>query len=460
MIKSLKQLVNQIDSMTYYGSDIPIEHVAIHSKDVQINSLFVAIVGQRDGHEFVDQAIAHGAAAILVNRYNPDWPVSQIVCDDTTQGLQQLAQKRREQFTMPIAALTGSCGKTTVKTMVVDLLGEFGHVFCSPGNYNNLLGVPITLLCAPKDCDYLVIEAGTNSPGEIAQLADLIQPDVALITNIGAAHLEKLKTLQGVMQEKSALLKALGPQGVAIINDDDPYIRAFATDLSCHQYHVSQTQKQADFFQSCVNNNINSNDWQITLPDQRQITYTLPLQGQHQAMNSLLAFAMAYAMVGERILTTAAQTFAQMQPYQGRFVPIKLNAHITLIDDSYNASVLSVQAALAFLQHQNTHRIFVMSDMGELGQQAIHYHHHVGQLMKSSCDQAFLYGQSNLIQAMAEPAAPQQVGCFDDQNQLIDRLMQSIHAHANQPMTIVIKGARSRHMDQVVAALKTTFSTR
>ena len=191
--------------LQYVGNDIPLPPISVDSRTVKAGDLFVALVGPNfDGHDYVAQAVAQGAVAVLVDR-EMEVTVPQLIASDTTQALGTLAQHWRQQFNVPVIGLTGSCGKTTTKQMLAHIVAELGPALVTQGNYNNAIGLPLTLLRFRPEHRYAVIEMGTNGPGEIPYLANIAKPTVSMITNIRASHLEGLGSLAGIAQEKGAI---------------------------------------------------------------------------------------------------------------------------------------------------------------------------------------------------------------------------------------------------------------
>ncbi|MDC0535347.1 Mur ligase family protein, partial [Francisellaceae bacterium] len=242
---SIKQLAQKIDA-TYIGEDKPFLGIHFDSRLIKQGDIFVAIVAERDGHEFIPSAIKNGATVLVVN-HKVDYGIPQIIVPDTLTGLGQLARVWKSQFDLPVIALTGSCGKTTTKEMLANVFKQVGNVAYTQGNFNNALGVPLTLFQVSTKHNYLIVEMGTNNPGEIPYLVSLVTPDISLITNIGACHTEGLKSLDGIMQEKGAIFQAISTRnGISVINLDDERISTYSQQLTCKQVTYSKTNHQAD----------------------------------------------------------------------------------------------------------------------------------------------------------------------------------------------------------------------
>lgn len=450
MIESLKSWALQLNGAQYIGQDVAITGAHINSKEISQGQLFVALQGERDGHDFIDHAIQNGAAAVLVTQKQADLNVPQIIVKDTRKALFNLALLYRKTLNMPVLSITGSCGKTTTKEMLVSMLKAFGKVHYSHGNFNNDLGVPMTVLSTPQDADFVVIEAGTNAPGEIPHLTQLIKPDYAGITNVSASHLEKLKSLDGVMIEKGALLQGIQPQGKAIINLDDPRINAFAKALAVDQVTFSMNNTAADIY---LYNQTESTTLSFTVSVAKKCYEArLNVIGQHNIQNTLTALSFIYAL--QLDIYKALNALADYQPYEGRFSLVALNDYVTLIDDTYNASVQSVKAAINDLATFKDDKYLVLSNMGELGEHAEHYHQEIGQLIKqSSIDYVYLYGNKAWMILLAKEAGDH-ARYFEHKTALIDALQSDLNKSKAILSRILVKGSRANQMEEVVGVLK------
>lgn len=449
MIKSLKQLATQA-GLEYLGEDVSIQTVAINSNEVRQDCLFVAIIANRDGHEFIPSAIANGAKAVLVSK-KQDLDIPQVVCSNTIKDLRALAKEYRKTLTMPIISLTGSCGKTTVKEMIVTLLGG-KKVHFTQGNFNNYLGVPMTILETPHNVDFAVIEAGTNVGGEIKAAADIIQPNIAMITNVGASHLENLKTLDGVMIEKGELLKALPKDGFCIVNLDDERIPNYAYKLDCKKITCSMSNQDADILILDYQVTPELYDVKIRIFD-KEYSYQLPNIGKHNLSNSMLAIASVVAAGLEP--NSFLQNTQNIKNYKGRFSTEKLNDKLTLVDDTYNASAGAVQAAIEDLAEFDGKKVIAITSMRELGDEAENYHRKMGQwLNEANLDKIFLFGEKKLIKFALEEYKNSNVKYYDDKQQLNDDLLKVLTEYKSQSTKLTVKGARSFKMEEVVKFVK------
>ena len=428
--------------LQYVGNDIPLPPISVDSRTVKAGDLFVALVGPNfDGHDYVAQAVAQGAVAVLVDR-EMEVTVPQLIASDTTQALGTLAQHWRQQFNVPVIGLTGSCGKTTTKQMLAHIVAELGPALVTQGNYNNAIGLPLTLLRFRPEHRYAVIEMGTNGPGEIPYLANIAKPTVSMITNIRASHLEGLGSLAGIAQEKGAIYDHLARHGSAIINADEPFVEewlgrlagqsvitfACDTDADVTAHHLSQTAIHSQFMAKTP---IGSLDIE------------LPIPGQHQVSNALAAIAAAIA--ADIPAQAIQQGLANMQAVKGRFYPCHLPNGALLIDDTYNASASAVKSAIEALGQHAGKRLFVMSNMGELGDHAAHYHQEMGRWANEhALDVFWLYGDKGLLQHTLQtcPAAR----CFADKTELAEALRPEV----TEDTMVIIKGSRANKMEDII----------
>ncbi|HTD29257.1 MAG TPA: UDP-N-acetylmuramoyl-tripeptide--D-alanyl-D-alanine ligase, partial [Xanthomonadaceae bacterium] len=327
--------------------------------------LFVALRGENhDAHDHLDAAIAGGARALLVNRA-VETSLPQLLCGDTEQALGELAAGAQHGRPANVVALTGSNGKTSVKTLLLGILERAGRAYANPGNRNNEIGLPLAVLDAPEDARYAVYEMGAGKPGDIAYLTSIVRPDVALVNNIAPAHLERMGTLLGVAQTKGAIYEALSNDGVAAINADDafaPYFEKLAHGRRILRFGLDAS---AEITARAIRGASDGSRFEIVSPaGNAQIA--LPLPGRHNVMNALAATALA---LGAGIaLDTIRDGLDNARPVPGRQIAHTLANGAVLIDDSYNANPGSVEAAIAVLSAAGCEAWLVLGDMAELGE--------------------------------------------------------------------------------------------
>lgn len=421
------------------GPDVVVRGVSTDSRSVTAGQLFVALKGPRyDAHDFIDGRLP--ASGLLVNHdLEPVDARPRVLVGDTRQALADLAAGWRCRCKARVVALTGSNGKTTVKEMLAAILGHCGETWATRGNLNNEIGVPLTLLSLSEGHDFGVIEMGANHAGEIALLTRITRPDVALITNAGPAHLEGFGSIEGVAHAKGEIFQGLGDEGVAVINADDPY-----ADL----WRAMNPERRVVLFglsaRAGVRGELRGEDLLIHLPD-RQIQVSLALAGRHNRLNALAAAAAAHALGADA--AAIGEGLASMQPVPGRLVSRRGPSGSRLIDDSYNANPASSRAALQVLVEQSGHRIFVLGDMGELGEDASGMHREIGALAREmGVEQLLAVGplSRHAVLAFGEGAEH-----FEDQSGLLAALVD----YLGPGVVVLVKGSRGQRMDRVISAL-------
>lgn len=419
--------------------------ISIDTRKIEPNQLFIAIPGEQvDGHDFIEEARKKGASAALVNRF-VESELPQIKVNDTILAMGKLGAAWRHQFNLPIVAVTGSNGKTTLKNMIASILiaacgNDKTHVLATKGTLNNHLGLPLTLAELNHTHRYGVIEMGMNHFGEIEYLTQLTQPDVALITNAAAAHLEGVGDLAGVARAKGEIFLGLSPKGTAILNRDDHFFSYWQELVGKRTIISFGLHDEAN-----VTLVSQQNDTTIINTPQGQIDIRLPLLGQHNIVNMLAATAAACAL--NIPLSAIKKGLETIAPAPGRLQLHKLKNGVNLIDDTYNANPFSLQAAVDTLAHFTGKKILVLGDMKELGEQTTTLHHDAGKKIRAAgIDYLFTYGElsAHTAQAFGEGAYH-----FNTQDKLITAVKPLLY---NQT-TVLVKGSRSMRMEKIVHQL-------
>ncbi|MBN8714923.1 MAG: UDP-N-acetylmuramoyl-tripeptide--D-alanyl-D-alanine ligase, partial [Xanthomonadales bacterium] len=325
------------------GNDLEVGGVTLDSRTVQAGNLFVAIAGERvDGHDFLPAAAAHGAGGALVSR-RVDSPLPQVLVSDTMLALGDLASAVRAQRDVRVVGITGSNGKTTTKTLVAAILGRHGRTHVSAGNHNNELGLPLSVLAMPADTQYAVFEMGAGKPGDIAYLAGIARPEVALVTLVAPAHLERMGSVEGVASTKGALYEALPRDGVAVINADDCFAAFFTGLAAGRQVLRFGLEQAAEIGARDIHSTLEGSCFVLLTP-QGEAELRLPLPGRHNVMNALAAAAVATAL--QVPLPTIVAGLESVQGVPGRLQRQPASGGWALIDDSYNANPGSMAAAI------------------------------------------------------------------------------------------------------------------
>ncbi len=424
------------------GDDVVVDSVSTDSRTLAPGALYVAIRGEHfDGHAFVRAAENAGAVAALVdNEALIGLPL--VVVDDTQLALGRLATAICNESAAKVVAITGSNGKTTVKTLTAAILSLHGRTHVNSGNYNNEIGLPLSVLAMPDDTQFAVFEMGAGKPGDIDYLTSIAMPDVGLVNNVAAAHLERMGDLDGVAQTKGAIISALSADGVAVINADDAYADYFVGLAGSRRTIRYGFASDADVRGQVAGEAAGS--FRIVLAAE-SASITLGLPGVHNICNALAAAAISIAL-GVPMATIKAG-LESATPVAGRLAAQKHASGATIIDDSYNANPGSFAAAIATLADKRGRRVLVMGDMKELGPDADELHEQVGaHASDAGIDQLHAVGECSAFAVRAFDGA-----AFLHESQ--DALIAALRPLLQEGTTVLVKGSRSSAMDKVVAAL-------
>ncbi len=426
------------------GADTQVSGVSTDSRTLEKGQLFVAIAGERhDGHDHVAAAAARGAAGAIVAR-RMDVELPQIVVADTLHALGDLASAVRAQRDVTVIGITGSNGKTSVKTMTARILARHGKTHANSGSFNNEIGLPLTLLSMPQDALFAVLEMGAGKPGDIAYLAGIARPRVGLVNNIGPAHLERMHTLEGIAETKGAMYQALPADGVAVINADDAFAMYFAGLAGSRRKLLFGLDAPADVHAADIVLDAQASRFTLRTPV-GSAEVRLPLPGRHNVANALAAAALALAV--EAPLDDIVAGLQEAESVQGRLLRHASPQGWILFDDSYNANPGSALAAVETLALQPGERWLVLGDMGELGSDAAALHARIGQAAREQgIVRVYTVGK---LAANAAEAFGKHARTFADQTALIATLRQELHAG----VSALVKGSHASHMERVVEAL-------
>lgn len=434
--------------------------VSIDSRNITPGALFIALVGQRDGHEFVADALKKGAVTAIVSKPIKNIDATKlVVVEDTEKALQQLGAAARARSTAKFIGITGSVGKTGAKEMLATALAPLGRTYATHGNLNNHLGVPLTLANMPLDTEYAIIEMGMNHAGEISPLSKLAQPHAALITTVDAVHLEHFPDVGAIADEKAAIFDGMREGGVAVLNADNAHfhrlkIKAEARGLDrvlsfgtvesalCRmlRYRIDDTHSVID----------------ATIAG-TEVTYTIGTIGKHWAVASVAVLAIVDALGGDLAKASAALAHFSEPKGRGKItqLPVK-GGYLRLVDDSYNASPLSMTGAIEKMAEirdaspEKLRTVVVLGDMLELGDRAEDLH--VGlmpAIINNQMDLLFAVGKfmQKLYDSMPEPMR----GAYKPTS----REMAPIVSQALRPRDLVlVKGSHGSHMEIVVNAIE------
>lgn len=432
--------------------------IATDTRTLAPGSLFIALKGDRfDGHQFVPEALARGAAGAVVSAVWEDWrrdPICAdkplILVDDTLMALGALATAHRAQFDIPVIAVTGSTGKTTTKDMIAHMLGKSRQVLRTAENYNNEIGVPLALLSLTTSHEAAVIEMAMRGRGQIRYLAEMARPSIGVITNVGPSHLELLGDLQSVARAKGELAQCVGSDGIAVLNADDPYLSDLRS-LAAGRVITFGIEGPADFraLDTRSEDGIRTR-FRLAFPD-GSADVVLSLPGRHQVYNALAAAAAVAQMGTDPAEAMAA--LADFEPGRGRLRLLTARRGFTVIDDCYNASPASMRAALLVLADLPAeHRYAALGDMKELGREEIALHRETGVAAAAvGLDLLITVGDlaRHLGAAAAELLGAERVVAAADNDAAADILL----ARLTRDDAVLIKGSRAMGMERIVERL-------
>ena len=459
---SLKVLTHWIPELTLLGDDISFTGICTDSRQIKSGNLFIALRGQNfDGHQFLNIAKEAGAAAAVIEADAKDIAIELglpvLITSNTRFALGTIARYWRRQFEIPILAITGSNGKTTVKEMVSSILraavGE-GHYLATEANFNNDIGVPLMLAKLNQAHQIAALEMGMNHPGEIAELGAIAEPTIALINNAQREHLEFMQDVKAVAQENGNILNFLPKNGVAVFPEDDAYAKLWhqmsnadpahtviTFGFTEHDQPLSSTHRVFTRYQSTVDG------LQLEMSiDGTCFPIKLSAFGEHNARNAMAAAACA---LGLGIPLGAIQKgLAEFRPVKGRLQAQQLNQNKTLFDDTYNANPDSVKAAIDVLAGAASPRLLVLGDMGEIGTQGVQLHEEIGAYARErGIEKLYAVGilTQHSVQAFGEDAKH-----FSQIDDLLSSLEQALPAY----QSLLVKGSRFMKMERVIHFLQ------
>ncbi len=425
--------------------DIDFKGLSIDTRTLLPGNLFIAIRGEQfDGHQFVAEALKKGAAAAIVSQ-PIDCAIPHIIVDDTIQALGKITENWRDRFSIPLIAVTGTNGKTTLKNMIASILraacfNQPDQVLATEGNFNNNIGLPLNLARFNENHRYAVLEMGMNHFGEIEYLTRLAKPTVAVINNAAEGHLEGVGNILGVAKAKGEIFSGLTKEGIAVLNRDDAHFDYWRELIGNQPYLSFGLTHTAD-----ISANYTENQPLIIQTPRGEISVKLPLIGKHNAANALAATACAIAAGID--LTAIQSGLETVKPAPGRMRQYVLSDNVNIIDDTYNANPFSLDAAVNTLATCPGTKIVVLGDMKELGPDAKALHVMSGKKMRAAgIDYLFTLG--NLSAATTE-AFGKNATHFTDRDKLIHALL----PYLKKDVTVLVKGSRSMQMEKIAAGI-------
>ena len=440
-----------VESNNDANKPISSTRIATDTRTIKTGDIFLALTGDNfDGHDYLDIAIEKGAVAAIVSRPIAA-DIAQLVVDDTRLALGQLAAYRRQQHKdLTVIAITGSSGKTTCKEMLGSIFGRLAPTLITRGNLNNDLGVPMMLLELSDHHRYAILELGANHIGEIAYTAEIVQPDVACILNIGTAHLGEFGSREGICQTKAEIYHTLHDNQFAIVPDKDDFTNQLRRIAEKHTPNVIGFGN-TDVSASHLDVEPERSEFKLHIGSEVH-DINLPLAGEHNVNNALAAAACAHALNID--ISDIVVGLENARPAKGRLNSQLLGMH-RLIDDTYNANPHSVRAAAKVLAAQTGTQVMVLGDIGELGEAAISEHQSLGRTIATTGINVLLcVGQyAPYTVAGAQEISAINAHAFADKDSLLAYLQSYLQAQQAQPCTVLFKGSRSMEMETLINAL-------
>ena len=412
------------------------------TRRLQAGELFAALVGARNGHVFARAAMEKGAAAVLASEML-DADIPAIYVEDTEKALQELAKKWREQLTLRCVGITGSVGKTTTKEMIAAVLETTFVTQKTAENFNNGIGLPVTVLGIGKDCEAAVLEMGMNHFGEISTLTRIARPDIAVITNVGTMHIENLGSREGILRAKLEILEGLHPNGIAVFHGDDDLLRREAA-----KYRAMTFGRGEENTVRAYNVRVEETQTSFTAAGfGKEFSVTLPVAGEHYVLDALAAITVGLLCgVSPERMVAALADFRNTGMRQKRYDRDGLH----IIEDCYNAGPESMRAALKVLQGAHGRKIAVLGGMLELGDFAAQAHYEVGRAAASAADALFAYGGNSAEYVRgAKDAGMGEARCFPTHEALTEALRGAVRPQD----TLLVKGSRGMKMERVLQLL-------
>lgn len=422
--------------------------VSTDTRTLERGQLFVALRGENfDGHRFLQQAWEHGAAGVVVDAPDSSVSLPQLVVSDTLMALARLASVNRRESTARVLAITGSSGKTTVKEMCAAILSRMGPTLSTRGNLNNHIGVPFTLLGFSPEHRYGVIELGASGLGEIAHTVALAEPEVAILTNAGEAHLEGFGSYENIVLAKGEIIDGVAADGLVVLNRDDPAFGQWQKRAGERRVvAVSRLDADADYYAVVESRDAGARSILVQGPDNWSCRVVLALEGDHNITNLLLAIAATRQLGADD--QAVIEGLGNVASVSGRLQVLNLSEGLTLIDDSYNANPSSIKAALGVLAQRAGQRVAILGAMAELGPEARALHREVGEYAREQGIERLITvgpGCEGYADGYGERTEPCQT-----HEQAVDSVVKA----KNTPSTVLVKGSRSSAMDRVVEGIK------
>lgn len=455
IIRSIDAIIRMLDADYIENADIEekIQGVCIDSRKVVEGNLYIPIHGvNNNGHAYVQQAVENGARAVLWERREPNPPekIVVILVDDTTAALQQLAKAYRDQLNMKVVGVTGSNGKTSTKDILASVLAKHFITQKTLGNFNNEIGVPLTLLSLSENCEAAVVEMGMENLQELSFLTQLVRPDIAIISNVGTAHLENLGTMENIARAKLEIVEGLGEHGLLIYNGDQQLLRTAAVEKQIPGYIKIRTFGKEERNDVVVQQVRQKEDGLRFSINRDARVYHLDMIGKHQAMNATAAWIAAKALGLDE--EEIAEGFASVEKTGLRNELVKVDQCL-ILNDSYKSNPQSALAAVDTMEEFDVpYKLAVLGDMLELGETSDMIHYTLGKDISSyHLQEVLTIGDMAcyIAQGARDNMEHTLIRHFTDKHELLDYLRPYMHKEC----MLLVKGSRGMKLDEVVDAL-------
>ncbi len=429
------------------NAQVEIKDICINSKEIKEGDLFVPIIGEKvDAHRFIESALEIGAATLTSEHSGvviADKPYIQV--SDTVKALQDIAIYIRNKFDIPMVGVTGSVGKTTTREMIYTALSGCADVYQTEGNFNSQIGVPITLSRITETAEVAVLEMGMSEEGQMDILSNLVRPDICVVTVIGVAHIEYLKTQENIRREKLAITNSMNRNGALFLNGDDKMLAELRGKTSVNTFYYG-TEEWCDYRAE----NIHMENYQYVydyVHEDKRVTVRLNALGKHNVGNSLVGMAIADYMGYD--LQKAAKGFEGFQGLRQKLINIP--GKYTIIDDTYNASPDSMKASISVLSELETtgRKIAVLGDMFELGDKSEEYHYEVGKfLADKDIDELVAVGElsKHIVRGVKDSESNIDCYTFNDNGEVSLYLLSIMQSDD----IVLIKGSNGMHLNEIV----------
>lgn len=448
---TIRDIVEAVKGTLLCGDENTIvTDVCIDSREIKEGDLFVPIIGERvDAHRFIEQVLETGAATLTSEHDTASGDKPYIKVEDTIQALQDIGAYARSLVHLPMVAVTGSVGKTTTRNMIATALRSQKRVFETQKNYNSQIGVPIMLARISQEDEIAVLECGMSEEGQIAVLSNLVRPKYAVVSKIGVAHIEQMKTQENIRREKLSIIDKMDTDGVLFLNGDDTMLAELRGSFSCKTCYYG-TQEWCDYRAEDIQYD-KGRSYFVCVHNQERIPVELSVLGEHNVLNCVAAIAVSH-VCGIPMEISAAE-FAHFHGMRQNI--IRLENRYTIIDDTYNASPDSMRASLDVLCHVEAEgkRIAVLGDMFDLGEGSEQYHYEVGEfLSKLPIDEVLVVGEraKDIVRAVKESKANIKTSEVTENEEAAMCLL----AELMPEDVVLVKGSNGMKMNEIVHLLE------